>query len=170
MRNLTRWQWATIALIIVVSFLLRAYDLSRIFIWLDETDFFNEYLYHNPTKPLIDFAVTTKNATTNTWGWPAIIWVACRMFGATIGVARGPSVVVGTAAVLFLFVLVYQMLPSALAGRRFVPAIFAAGLAAVAMPQMEFSQRTYPYGATPFLATAFLIAHLGLLRALQGKA
>jgi hypothetical protein len=169
MRNLTRWQWAALALILVVSFLLRAYDLPRIFIWLDETDFFNEYLYRNPPKALIDFAVTTKNATTNTWGWPAVIWVACRVFGATIGVARAPSVLAGTAAVLFLFVLVYRMLPAAIEGKRFVPAIIAAAITAVAMPQMEFSQRTYPYCATPFLAALFLLAHLGLLDALRRK-
>jgi hypothetical protein len=169
MRNVARWQWALLALILAVAFLLRAYDLPRIFMWLDETDFFNEHVYRNPPAALIDFAVSTKNATTNTWGWPAIIWIACRMFGSTIGVARAPSVLVGTAAVLLLFTLVYRMLPPELEGKRFFPAAIAAAIAAVAMPQVEFSQRTYPYGATPFLAAAFLLAHLGLLSALRRK-
>lgn len=169
MRNLTRWQWASLAFVLLAAFVLRAYDLSRIFIWLDETDFFNEYIYASHPKALIDFAVTTKNATTNTWGWPAVIWMTCRVFGRTIGVARAPSVLVGTAAVFLLFLLVYQVMPEALSRKRFVPAIFAAALTAIAMPQMEFSQRTYPYCATPAMAAAILLAHLNLLRALRAK-
>lgn len=169
MRNLTRRQWSSLAFVLLAAFLLRAYDLSRIFIWLDETDFFNEYIYGNHPKALIDFAVTTKNATTNTWGWPAVIWMACRAFGRTIGVARAPSVLVGTAAVFLLFLLVYRAMPEELARKRFLPAIFAAALTAIAMPQMEFSQRTYPYCATPCMAAAILLAHLNLLRALQDK-
>lgn len=169
MRNLTRWQWGLLAFVLLAAFLIRSYDLSRVFIWLDETDFFNEYIYGSHPKALLDFAVTTKNTTTNTWGWPALIWMACRVFGRTIGVARAPSVLVGTLAVFFLFLLVYHAMPEALARKRFIPAIFAAGLAAIAMPQMEFSQRTYPYCATPAMAAAILLAHLNLLRALQAK-
>lgn len=169
MRNLTRWQWGLLGLIATAACLLRAHDLPRIFLWLDETDFFNEYLYRNPPKGLIDFAVTTRNATTNTWGWPAVIWIVCRIFGPTIGAARVPSVVVGTAAVLLLFALAWRILP-ATRGGRFVAAALAASLAAIAMPQMEFSQRTYPYGAVPSMAALFLLAHLSLRDALHGKA
>lgn len=161
------WQWAVLAGIVLAALLLRAHDVSRIFLWADETDFFNEAIYRNPPTPLIDFAWSTKAATTNTWGWPAIIWIFCRLFGATIGVARWPSVLVGSAAVLAMFFLVYRLLPEEFAGSRFVPAAFAAALTAMAAPQIELSQRTYPYGATPFLAATLLLAHFLVRRALS---
>jgi hypothetical protein len=158
-----------LAAIVLGALLLRAHDVSRIFLWADETDFFNEGVYHKPPLPLIDFAWSTKAATTNTWGWPAIIWIFCRLFGATIGVARFPSVLVGATAVLAMFYLVYRLLPDNFAGRRFVPAIVAAALAAMAVPQIELSQRTYPYGATPFLSASLLLAHLWLRRVISAS-
>lgn len=164
MFRFTHWRWALLAAIVLGALVLRAHDLSQIFLWLDDTDFFNENLYLQPPTPLFEFAKTTRDATTNTWGWPAIIWVTCRIFGGTITVARAPSVFVGTATVALMFLLVYRVIPTSFAGNRFVPAIFAATLTAIAMPQMEFSQRTIPYGAAPCVAVALLLAHLEVWR------
>jgi hypothetical protein len=160
-----RWQWMLLGAVAFAALLLRAHHLSQISLWLDETDFFNEKVWGAHPQSLFDFAKSTKDATTNTWGWPAVIWISCRIFGPTVGIARMPSVVVGTAAVLLVFLLVYRLIPTNFAGSRFVPAIFAAAIAAMTMPQMEFSQRTYPYGAAPFTAAALLLTHLTVLQA-----
>ena len=169
MLETVRWRWVLLIAVVVGAFLLRAHDVSRIFLWLDETDFFNERLFGAHPKALLDYALTTKNGTTNTMGWPAILWMSCRLFGPTLGVARAPSVLVGTAAVVLIFLLVYRLIPAAFAGSRFVPAILAAALAAIAMPQLEFSQRTYPYAAVPFAAAALLLAHLEVFRAISSS-
>jgi hypothetical protein len=168
MRKITPWQWALLVLVIAGAFLLRWHDFSQIFLWLDDTDFFNENLYGSHPKSLLDYALTTRNATTNTWGWPAILWVACRLFGATLQVARGCSLAVGTTAVAAVFVLVYRLLPEEAPGSRFAPAIAAATLTAISMPQMEFSQRLFPYAVVPLAASLLIYAHLGLFRALTG--
>jgi len=165
MRKTLRWQWMLLAVIVFAALLLRTYHLSQVSLWLDETDFFNEKVWGSHPQSLFDFARSTKDATTNTWGWPAVIWMSCRMFGATVGVARVPSVVAGTALVLLVFMIVYRLIPKTSKGDGFIPAIFAAVIAAMAMPQMEFSQRTYPYGAAPFAAAGLLLAHLEVLRA-----
>jgi hypothetical protein len=168
MRKVTPWQWALLILAIAGAFLLRWHDLSQIFLWLDDTDFFNENLYGSHPRSLLDYALTTRDATTNTWGWPAILWIACRLFGATLQVARGCSLAAGTAAVAAVFLLVYRMLPEEGSGSRFAPAIAAAILTAISMPQMEFSQRLFPYAVVPLAASLLIYAHLGLFRALAG--
>jgi hypothetical protein len=76
-----------------------------------------------------------------------------------------PTVLLSTLGVLLVFVLVYRLLPCDDNYDPVVPALFAAGLAAVSMPQLEYAQRTYPYGVTPCLAAAILIAHFEILRA-----
>jgi hypothetical protein len=168
MRKITPWRWALLVLVIAGAFLLRWHDFSRIFLWLDDTDFFNENLYGRHPKSLLDYALTTRNATTNTWGWPAILWMACRLFGATLQVARGCSLAAGTAAVAAVFVLVYRLLPEGASGSRFAPAIAAAALTAISIPQMEFSQRLFPYAVVPLAASLLIYAHLRLFRALTG--
>ncbi len=149
------------------AFLLRAHHLSRIFLWLDETDFFNEYLYGSHPKSLVDFALTTRRLTTNTWGWPAIIWISCRVFGATIEAARACSVLAGTAAVVLVSILAYRLILNVSASSRFAGAIIAATLTAIAMPQMEFSQRTYPYAAVPLAAAFLILTHLEVYRGIS---
>jgi len=160
-----RWRWGLLAVVFIGGLLLRAYDVSRIFLWLDETDMFNEYVYSDHPKSVVDFALFTRDNTTVTWGWPGLIWVVSRSFGATIGTARMPTVLVSAAGVLLLFFLVYNLLPRNFPGDRFWPALFAALFAAVSIVQLEYSQRTYPYGAAPCLATAILLAHFQILRA-----
>jgi hypothetical protein len=164
-----RWKWGLLVALVAGAFLLRVHDVSRIFLWLDETDFFNFHVWGEHPQSLIDFARTTKESTTNTMGWPAIIWINCRLFGATLGVARAGAVLAGTAAVGLVFLLVYRLIPVTFGAARFVPAILAAALTAMAMPQIEFSQRTYPYGATTFAAVLLLLAHLEVFRALAGN-
>ena len=161
-----RWQWAVLAVVVLAAAALRFHDLSRIFLWIDETDFFNSRIFLNPPKPLLEYMRETRDATTNTWGWPAILWIACRFFGGTLQVARTPGALAGTFMVLAMFFLVYKLLPEDFPGHRFVPAICAAVFAAVAMPQMEFSQRTYPYAAAPLMGASLLLAHSNVYRKL----
>jgi len=127
------------------------------FLWLDETDLFNESIYGNHHRSLLDFAFGTRNGTTQSWGWSAIFWIVTRAFGPSIAVARMPTVLVNTAGVALLFALVYRLLPES-SVNRFWPALFAAIFAAISVVQMNYSQQTYPYGATPFLALAVMLA------------
>ena len=159
------WRWALLAVVVLGGLWLRIHDLSRVFLWLDETDMFNEYVYGGHHKSLVDFALYSRRATTITWGWPGIVWVVSRTFGSTIAAARMPTVFMSAAGVLALFGLVFYLLPRDLPGNRFWPAIFAASLAAVSITQLELSQRTFPYGAVPCMAAAILLAHFHLLRA-----
>ncbi len=168
MRKSPLWRWGMLAAIFLGGLLLRAHNVSRIFLWLDETDMFNEYVYGGHHKSLVDFALATRDATTVTWGWPGIIWIVSRTFGPTIGMARMPTVLVSAAGILVLFFLIYELLPRNFPGNRFWPAIFAALFAAVSIVQLEYSQRTYPYGAAPCLAAAILLAHFQILRAVAG--
>jgi len=151
------WQWVFFAAVFAAAFLLRVHDLSRIFLWLDETDLFNESIYGNHHRSLLDFAFGTRNGTTQSWGWSAIFWIVTRAFGPSIAVARMPAVLVNTAGVALLFALVYRLLPES-SVNRFWPALFAAIFAAISVVQMNYSQQTYPYGATPFLALAVMLA------------
>jgi hypothetical protein len=160
-----RWYWIFLAVVVLAGLLLRAHDVSRIFLWLDETDMFNEYLYGAHPKSLVDFALTTRNATTVTWGWPAVIWIVSRVFGPTIGAARMATVLASTLGILLMFLLVQRLLERGFRGSPFLPAIFAAILMTMAMPQMEYAQRTYPYGVLPCIAATILLTHFGVLRA-----
>jgi len=159
------WRWVLLGSVVLLGLLLRAHDVSRIFLWLDETDMFNEYVYGNHHKSLVDFALFTRDATTVTWGWPGIIWIVSRVFGATIGIARMPTVLLSAAGVLLLFLLVYNLLPRDFPGDRYWPALFAALFASISIIQLEYSQRAYPYGVAPCLATLILLAHFRILRA-----
>jgi hypothetical protein len=165
MTNRGLWRWGLLAAVVVCGFLLRAYHISRIFLWLDEMDMFNEYVYGQHPKSLVDFALYTRDATTVTWGWPGLIWIVSHVFGATIGVARMPTMLVSSAGVLLLFVLIYQILPRDFRGNRFWPALFAAAFTAISIMQLEHAQRTYPYGAIPCVATLILLAHFQVMRA-----
>lgn len=163
-----RSRWGLLGLLIAGAFLLRVHDLSRIFLWLDETDFFNPHVWGPHPQSLLDFAVGTKDSTTNTMGWPAIIWMNCRLFGATLTVARAGAPIAGTAAVILVFLLVYRLLSGSQI--RFATAILAGALTAIAIPQIEFSQRTYPYGAITLASAALLLAHLAVFQTLAGNA
>jgi len=161
----TRVRWVVLSILVLGALLLRLHGISHVFLWEDETDIFNAHLFYNPPQPLLDFAWATQKYTTYNWGWPAIIWLACRAFGATIGVARTPSVVAGCLAVLLVFLLTCRVLPVNFGVRPLFPAIFAATLAAITVPQMEFSQRVYPYEATACMAAGLLLAHMAIRRA-----
>lgn len=166
MAGITRLRWGFFIVVVAGAFLLRVHDVSRIFLWLDETDFFNLHVWGSHPQSLVEFAKGTKDTTTNTMGWPAIIWLSCRLFGPTLVVARAGAVLAGTASVVLVFVLSYRLVPVTLGAARFTPAIIAAALTAVVIPQIEFSQRTYPYGGITLAATALLLAHLEVFGAL----
>jgi hypothetical protein len=154
-----RLWWLLLVVIGAGACAVRAHNVSSIFLWVDETDFFNDKLYQNPPTPLFSYIVGTRDATTNTWGWPAILWIVTRVFGATVQVARTPGVIAGTVMVLAMFILTYALIPKSFPGNRFIPATAASILAAIAMPQMEFSQRAYPYAAAPLMGACLLLAH-----------
>jgi len=160
------WRWLWLAAIVACAAALRSHHLSDVFLWIDETDFFNDKIFGNPPQPFLQYAIGTRDATTNTWGWPAILWVTCRLFGTTLKIARTPGMIAGSATVLAMFFLIYRMLPPSFRGNRSVPALAGSVLAAIAMPQIEFSQRTYPYAAAPFAGAAVLLVHLHLYRVL----
>jgi len=159
------WRWGWLAAVVLGGLLLRLYDVSRIFLWLDETDMFNEYVYGSHPMSLVHFALYTRDATTVTWGWPGLIWIVSRAFGPTIGIARMPTVLASAAGVLVLFLLLYKLLQRDFPGDGFWPALFAAFLMAISIIQLEYAQRTYPYGAVPLFSAAILLAHFQVLRA-----
>ncbi|MBV8844909.1 MAG: hypothetical protein JO307_19050 [Bryobacterales bacterium] len=158
------WGWLLLLVVLTGAYIVRSHNVSAVFLWADETDFFNAKLFRNPPQPLIPYVVGTRDATTNTWGWPAILWIAARIFGGTVQVARTPGVIAGTLLVAAMFFLIYNLLPDDFPGNRFVPALGASLLAAIAMPQMEFSQRAYPYAAAPLMGALLLLAHTHLYR------
>ena len=161
--KLKLWQWAVFAAVVAAALVLRAHAVSRIFLWLDETDLFNEWVYGAHHKSLVDFALTTRNLTTLTWGWPAIVWISARSLGGTVGAARFPTLLVNAAAVPLLFALVYRLLAGFRS--RFWPALFAAVFLVISVVQLDYAQRTYPYGALAFAAVAVLLGHFGILHA-----
>lgn len=164
------WRWPVLLAVFLVGFFLRVHSVGDIFLWLDETEFFNAAVYGDHPTPLVEFVLDRKQRTTNTIGWPAVVWVSSRAFGRTVKAARAPSVVVGTAAILAIFFLIRRIARNNTWGDPFIPAIFAALLTAICIVQMEFSQRTYAYGATPFFSAMILLAHFevwSLLRATQ---
>lgn len=171
----TPWLWC--ALVVALALGLRLYHLPHIFLWTDETGFgygpgyFNENVYGNPPMSLYDFAwkLNKQNQfSTNTWGWPAIVWITCRIFGGYLTVARIPGVLIDAVFVLLVFVLTWRLLPSTLAGRTAVAA-GAATLAALSMPQMEFSQRVLPYVSVSCMAAAILLTHLNIWRLISQR-
>src|SRR5580698_6723532 len=94
-RTGTSRRWVVLSILVLAALVLRLHHVSHIYMWEDETDIFNAHVFYHPPQPLLDFASSTQKYTTYNWGWPAIIWFACRAFGPVIGVARMPSVVAG---------------------------------------------------------------------------
>ena len=164
---MTMKRWLALALVVLAGLALRAHALESISLWLDETDLFFNAVYGAKPQPLVAYALERRERTTGTAGWPAFVWVSARAFGRTAAAARSASVAAGTAAIATLFLLIY------LAGRNspqpFYPALFAAIIAAVSIPLIELSQRTYAYGATPFFSACILLAHLNLVDAFRSK-
>ncbi|MBI1787413.1 MAG: hypothetical protein HYR60_07670 [Acidobacteria bacterium] len=148
--------WLCLGLVVLAGIGLRLHQVEDISLWRDETDFFNESVYSARPMPLIDFVVDRKDHTTSTVGWPAIVWLSARAFGRTVTAARLASVILGAAAIPAIFLVVYR------AAGAFLPALFAAAFAAISIPLMEFSQRTYPYGAAPFLSALIILTYLGV--------
>jgi hypothetical protein len=69
-------------------------------------------IFGNPHQHLLQYAIGTRDATTNTWGWPAItLCVTCQLFGATLQISRMQAVIAGTAMVVAMFFLVYRLIP-----------------------------------------------------------
>src|SRR5215471_541163 len=156
------WRWFLLAAVVACAAALRSHHLADVFLWVDETDFLKDKIFGNPPQAFLQYAIGTRDATTNTWGWPAILWMTCQLYGTTLKIVRIPGMIAGTAMVLAMFFLIYRMLPPSFAGNRSVPALAGSVLAAIAIPQIEFSQRTYPYAAAAFAGAVVLLAHLHL--------
>lgn len=165
--NREHWTWIAAGALALFALLLRAHDLHRIFFWLDEADFFNEHVYGASPQPLLQFARATEAGTTNTWGWPVLIWLCCRAFGATLTVARLPSLIAGAAAAPLVFLVALRVLPASAGSRRYLGAGAAGLLAACSVVQMDFSQRTMPYGGVTAMSALILLAHFHLRNAIR---
>ena len=76
-------RWFLLAAVVACAAALRNHNLADVFLWIEETDFFNDKIFGNSPQPFLGYAVGTRDATTNTWGWPSILWVTCRLFGTT---------------------------------------------------------------------------------------
>lgn len=172
----TRAQWAMLAAVVIAGFLLRAHDFSRIFLWTDETGFsygpgyFNELIYGPHRAGLVDFAWVRNfkhPQSTNTWGWPAVVWIFCRVFGATLAVARLPSVLIESASVAAIIALAMSGGEGLTARARFAAAMAAGIAAAVSMPKLEFAQRVIPYVAVSCMSACVLIGFVMVLRAMD---
>ena len=154
-------------IILLVGMVLRLYALEDIYLWHDETDWFDEEVYGHKTLGILRYAALKAQEHSVDPGWPIIVRLACKALGGTAMVARMPSVLFGTAAILAIFFLVYCVLKPHLRNSAFVPACFAALLTAISIPQIEFSQRTYPFGTIPFLTTLIVMLHLEIVNLIQ---
>lgn len=161
-----RWSWCLLALILLSSLLLRFHNLSDLQLWLDETDFYNEAVYGDPPKGLIQHAFDTEQATTNTLGWPAFIWITARSVGHGVAGARSASALLGTLLIPAVFFIVLTTLPSDYVHRG-TAAVAASALAMVSISQMELSQRIYAYGGVGILAAAIVLSHQRLMAVLR---
>jgi hypothetical protein len=169
--RLEHWQIAAVAGLTLFALILRLFDISKVFLWADEAGFFNQNIFGPHPKGLIAYAWGLKEdpATTNTWLWPGVMWLSCRVFGATVTAARIPFAIVGAITIPAVFSLIWTLIPTASSKRRFAAAFAGAAVAAFSIVQLDFSQRVFPYAAVPFASCAIIIAHLRLLDALQGK-
>jgi hypothetical protein len=168
--DLSTFNWYRLLLVLVILLIgvgLRLYALEDIYLWADETDWFDEEIYGEKSMSLRKYAALKASYHTVGPGWPIIVSLTCRAFGGKAAVARIPSVLFGAAAILAIFSLVYRVLQSHLRGSAFLPAFYAALLTAISILQLEFSQRTYPFAAIPALTTLIVILHLEMVRVIQ---
>jgi len=169
-RSQLSWQKIVlITLLLLTGLGLRLFALSDIFLWNDETDNFDEQIYDQMSTSLRGYAAAEAQELTLGPAWPIIIVITCKLFGNVVTVARIPSLLFGTAAILAVFYLVYRLMQSDENERFYASAVFASALVAISAIQMEFSQRIIPYGAVPFLSTAIIIAHLKIVHVIQDK-
>jgi len=168
-RHVSRQKIILIIVISLIGLCLRLMFLGDIFLWHDETDNFDEQIFKHMSTSLRRYAAAEAQELTLGPAWPIIIAITCRVFGGVVMVGRMPSVFFGSAAILSIFCLVYRLVRSNDNDRFFVPAFFAAALAAISIVQMEFSQRIIPYGAVPFLTAMIIISHLKIVNILGDK-
>jgi hypothetical protein len=157
-----------VGLLLAGGLALRFHDLAQIHLWEDETDFFTTAIYSDPPQPLVQYMMEGKNRTTNSSGWFGAVWLTTRAFGKTIQAGRTATVLAGAAAIPAFYFLI--LLAATGTPRPKTAALTAAIFATVSIPLIEFSQRTYAYGAVPFFAAMLAITHLRLVDALRDPA
>jgi len=167
-RVLIRDWRAWLVLLCLAGAALRFHSLGLIHIWEDETDFFHEGVYGDPHVPLTQFAFDRPAHATNSTGWYAAVWLSLRVFGGSIAGARTVTALAGSAAIPAFFFLILFAAREMESPRA--SALIAAGFAAISVPMIEFSQRTYAYGAVPLFAALLIYAHLELAEALRESA
>jgi len=168
--DLSTFKWNRLLLVLVILFVgmvLRFHGLEDIFLWNDETDWFDEEVYGHKSLGLLRYAALKAQEHSVGPAWPIIVRLACKALGGTAMVARIPSVLFGTATILAILFLVYYVLKSHSRKSAFVAAFLAALLTAISIPQIEFSQRTYPFGTIPFLTTLLVLLHLEIVKVIQ---
>ena len=168
-KQLNRWKiWLLIA-IFIIGVGLRLIALGDVFIWNDETDNFDKQVYDHMSTSLRKYIAAEAQELTLGPAWSLIIALMCKLFGGTVLVGRLPSLFFGSAAILAIFYLTYCLFQTKDDKKPFVPAIFASGLTAVCIVQMEFSQRIIPYSSVPFLATGIIIAHMKIINIIKKR-
>lgn len=155
-----------VAVLLGLAFGLRVRGLDSILLWMDETDFFNEHVYNVPPTPLRQFMHLVERETTNTLGWPAIIWSLCQVLGASATVARLPSAFAGTAFVLTTYLLLRRHVSEP---HGSIAGLIAALFSTISIAQLEFSQRTYAYGGISLCSSILIISYLRLRCALSAR-
>ena len=168
-RHISRQKIILIVVISLIGLCLRLMFLGDIFLWTDETDNFDKQIFEHMSTSLRRYAAAEAQELTLGPAWPIIIALTCKIFGRVVMVGRMPSVFFGTAAIIAIFYLVFRFVQSNDDEESFLPAIIAAGLTAISIVQMEFSQRIIPYGAVPFLTTVIIISHLKIINILRDK-
>jgi hypothetical protein len=157
--------WIALLLLVVAGLGLRFNSLGDIHLWPDETDFFDRTVYREPPEPLVEHALLRAQITTNSVGWFAVVWISARTLGGGLTGARACTAIAGSLAIPALFLLCF--VAAGVEALRSRLALTVAALATISIPLIEFSQRTYAYGAVPFFVASLLIAHVYLTSAIE---
>lgn len=164
--QLTRHQLFSLFLIVLFGFALRLYNLEEIYLWHDETDWFDEQIYDGNTVGWRRYAALKAQEHSVGPAWPMIVGLGSRLFGRDIAGSRMTSVLIGTAQIAAIFLLLYLAMRDS-HHPPFLPAAIAACLTAISIVPLDFSQRLLPYVAVPFLSTLILLSHLAIHKQLK---
>jgi hypothetical protein len=157
-------------LLIGTGAVLRLIGLEELQLWRDETDWFDFPDGPGGLGRLRGYA--SAKAIEHTVGpvWPLIVVPFYRVFSHTAFVARLPSVISGTLAILFNALLAYRVIWLGRSRGAAVGAIVTAIVTAYTIVQIDYSQRIYPYIFVGAIASLIVLAHVEIVTALRAPA